>query len=183
MYKYLISKEKSLKEKNREYYKNYYRKNREKIKKYYQKYYQEHKEEIYKRTLESQQKYRQSEKGQRYRKKYSKKYYRNHRHRWWAHSTIQLHKKYGHIINISTDELEQIAKKIVHCPICNCKLKWESGKSSSISPSLDRINNGKIINKNNIWIICRKCNASKQDRTLKEFVEYCKIVIKQCTSI
>ena len=45
------------------------------------------------------------------------------------------------------------------------------------SPTLDRINNENVITNENIWIICSRCNATKLDRTLSEFIDYCQYII------
>jgi len=49
----------------------------------------------------------------------------------------------------------------------------------STSPTLDRVNNEDVIRKDNILILCYKCNATKRDRTLEEFVGYCSAVAKK----
>jgi len=110
------------------------------------------------------------------RRKQNRKYVENHPHLKWAGDTIGNHKARGHLIVISANELEKIAKQMVYCPICDCKLKWGPGKLSNSSPTLDRKSNENIIDKNSIWIICKRCNSSKQDRTIEEFIEYCKMV-------
>lgn len=97
-------------------------------------------------------------------------------HRFWAMSTLNKHKSNGYKINIKINELEQLAKQTTNCPICETKLNWKTGnkkKKQINSPTLDRINNEKVLNRNNIWIICNKCNTSKYDRTFDEFIEYC----------
>ena len=57
--------------------------------------------------------------------------------------------------------------------------RTKDGKLQSNSPTLDRIENGKLINKNNIMIVCHTCNATKRNRTMVEFVEYCENVVKK----
>jgi len=104
---------------------------------------------------------------------------RNHYpYRYWASGVLRLHRRRGFTINISVDDLERIAKETIYCPICKCKLCWTNPKSFPSSPTLDRINNENFLNEENSWIICYHCNCSKQDRTIKEFIEYCKIVAK-----
>jgi hypothetical protein len=53
------------------------------------------------------------------------------------------------------------------------------GKASWESPSVDRLSNSDILTVNNIQIICRRCNTTKLDRTMEEFVDYCKMVAKK----
>ncbi len=103
--------------------------------------------------------------------------------RKWSSSTLHQHKNRGCEIEISIDNVYEIAKKTDFCNVCGIKLNWEynskKGKTLSNSPSLDRINCENVINKNNIMIVCHKCNKTKQDRTMKEFVEYCKNIVKK----
>lgn len=127
----------------------------EKAKEQSRKYYEEHKERII---------------------EYNRKWAQENRYRHWVYCTLGDHKRQGCIIDISIDELEKRAKATIHCPVCGCKLKWGPGKSCDNSPTLDRINNENFINKDNIWIICHKCNTTKRNRSWKEFVEYCKHV-------
>lgn len=98
-------------------------------------------------------------------------------HRYWSLNTLHLHKKRGYQVKITTNELIKLAKNIKYCSICNIKLNWQygskKGKIQNNSPTLDRIKNNKILNKNNIQVICNKCNASKRDRTMDEFIQYC----------
>ena len=107
-------------------------------------------------------------------------YNKKHYCRLWARRTINYHKLKGFIVNITIDELEQLAKKTEYCPICNNKLNWEYGskkkyKVKNISPALDRKNNSNTLTLKNVWIICCRCNLTKQDRTLKEFIDYCRM--------
>jgi len=44
------------------------------------------------------------------------------------------------------------------------------------SPTLDRLDNEGVIRNDNILILCYQCNATKRDRTLKEFLDYCRAV-------
>lgn len=45
------------------------------------------------------------------------------------------------------------------------------------SPTLDRLDNEEVIRSDNVLILCYKCNATKRDRTLKEFLDYCRVVV------
>jgi len=148
------------------YQKEYRQKNKKTIKKYHQKYYKNN-----------------SEKMKEYSKKYQKnnpekirKYLKKTSHRNWASHTRRDHKSKGYKIDISIDELEVIAKESKYCAICDIELDWGYGNkkyAQNNSPSLDRTNNEKILNKDNIQIVCRRCNSTKQDRTMNEFIEYC----------
>lgn len=128
-------------------------------KEYGKKYYQKNKERISKHSRE-------------YRKKHPVKH--------WCRTTIRQHKHKGFKVLFNFKDLIPIAKQTKYCSICDIKLKWGYDKGrTNASPTLDRINNGKILTLNNIQIICYKCNATKRDRTMKEFIEYCNKVSKK----
>jgi hypothetical protein len=100
-----------------------------------------------------------------------------HSHRIWARNTLFDHNKKGYKINIKLNDLEKLAKETIHCLFCKTPLDWSRGKKGGPkynSPSLDRMNNEKNLTLNNVMIICKQCNASKQNRNLEEFVSYCK---------
>ena len=58
-------------------------------------------------------------------------------------------------------------------------MDWQLGNKGHMhnnSPTLDRLDNEKVIRNDNVLILCYKCNATKRDRTLKEFLDYCRAV-------
>ncbi|RLC86712.1 MAG: hypothetical protein DRJ03_08035 [Chloroflexi bacterium] len=101
--------------------------------------------------------------------------------RYWAMIALKGHRRRGFNIEITTDNLFDLAENTEECWICGCKLDWsictKSGKPQSNSPSLDRIDNGNVLTLNNIQIICYRCNVAKSMMSMKEFVEYCKNVV------
>ena len=99
--------------------------------------------------------------------------------RLWAINTIKGHVNRGFQVSITIDELHDLAKSVDKCPICDCDLKWAPGKIAVNSPTLDRINNGKEISTNNVWILCHRCNTIKRDLPMKRFVEYCRMVVSK----
>ena len=106
-----------------------------------------------------------------------KEYRENNYVRRWCHNTINCHKKCGYIVNITFDELYNIVKDKPSCEICGKELEWYStgtGKSTNLSPSLDRKNNENEINKDNISILCTKCNAKKHSDSIEENLVWCK---------
>jgi len=138
--------------------KKYYQENKNNLKKYQRRYYQNNKEKI---------------------KKQFKNWRKKNYHRYWTLATLNNHKRSGYIININPDESEKMAKKSIYCPICEFKLNWSFGiklRIQSNSPTLDRIDNNKILTLNNIQILCKKCNVTKQDRTMQEFIDYCTMI-------
>ena len=110
----------------------------------------------------------------------SKKWRAINSQRCWASHTISSHKRKGYAVIITIDELIKKAKEIKTCLYCGRLIDYTSGNGlNKNSPSLDRINNGKIMEMNNIQIICHHCNASKSSRTHDEFVQYCTKIYKQ----
>ena len=127
-----------------------------------------------KKILEKQNRYYQNHKEER------KEYNQKNSHKRWVYNTLRWHKDNNCQIDISIDELYKIAKNSKYCSICSCKLDWNIGNGlHNNKPTLDRINNEKILNKNNIWIICNRCNRTKSDRTIKEFKQYIELLYKK----
>ncbi|MBC8522211.1 MAG: hypothetical protein H8D26_09560 [Methanomicrobia archaeon] len=93
----------------------------------------------------------------------------------WAQASLRKHREKGIKIEMNIKELEEMVINIDRCPLCGCKLKRSNGKGPERnSPTLDRVNNESEVRKDNIMIICHQCNKTKGERTLKEFIDYCK---------
>jgi 5-methylcytosine-specific restriction endonuclease McrA len=92
--------------------------------------------------------------------------------------------KLKYTVELTTDELVEIASNTPTCPICGKPINYSRGRGMAYddSPSLDRKDNGTVINKDNSWVICYKCNRSKSDRTVEELVAWCKLVVQNLTS-
>lgn len=104
-----------------------------------------------------------------------KKYRKENYIRNWCYQTLNKHKKTrGHEIKITIDELLSVVIKSKKCNYCDCDLKWNIGKYTDNSPTLDRLNNENFLSLENIQILCRRCNLSKQDRSHEEFLNFCK---------
>lgn len=186
------------------------RNNQEERKAYAQAYYKKHKEElkiassaryetkkteilaknkIYRETHKEEAKlyqkpYRESHKDKQ--AKAHMKWRKSHQVRWWAGLTLRQHKKRdGYIIHISMEELEQIGENTKFCPICGIEIDWgigNKGKAVPNSPSLDRKYNEQELNKNNVWVICWRCNQGKNKGTLEEYIDHCKRVATKNSS-
>jgi len=104
----------------------------------------------------------------------------DHLHRTWAMKARAQKRNRGYDVRITNDELEQVAKKTKVCRYCGRQLVYiNKDKRRHNSASLDRIDNGKIVSKDTVQIICNQCNATKQDRTHNQFVEYCGGIIEK----
>lgn len=114
-----------------------------------------------------------------YDKRYEKEYARRNPKRRWATACLSGHRRNGYITEITSKELYQIACKTELCFICGCQIDWQLGNKGHMhnkSPTLDRLDNGDTIRSGNVLIMCYQCNATKRDRTLKEFLDYCRVV-------
>jgi hypothetical protein len=114
-----------------------------------------------------------------YYRQYEREYARKNPRRRWATACLSGHRRRGYVIQITSEELYQTASKTDLCFICGCQMDWKLGNKGYMnnrSPTLDRLNNEGVIRNDNILILCYKCNATKRDRTLKEFLDYCRAV-------
>lgn len=112
-------------------------------------------------------------------RQYYKDYARKNPRRRWAIACLAGHKRRGYTIEIASRELYQMALNTDSCFICGCRLDWglgDKGRMNKWSPTLDRLDNERVIRRTNIAILCHGCNATKRERTLREFYEYCRAV-------
>jgi hypothetical protein len=113
-------------------------------------------------------------------KDYEKEYARTRSKRRWGHACLAGHRRRGFQVEITSRQLYQLAVETDSCFICGCALDWQlgnkGGKWKDNSPTLDRLNNETLMTTGNVAILCYRCNATKRDRTLREFVEYCSAV-------
>jgi hypothetical protein len=93
----------------------------------------------------------------------------------WIASSIRRHKSIG--IEICTTQEELIkCNDINHCAICGNTLIIAKNKKNHSSPTLDRKNNERYMDKYNTQIICSACNSIKGARTMNQFLEWCKMI-------
>lgn len=98
----------------------------------------------------------------------------------WSYMTLWSHKKKGFIVNITREELYNHVSKINNCEICNKELTFGGGCGfKSTSATLDRKDNENELNINNVQVLCRKCNSTKLDRSMSEFIEYCQFIVNK----
>ena len=105
---------------------------------------------------------------------------------YWAHGVWRNHVNHGYEMRLTKADLVEMGEGNTRCKYCGVELdySYKRGRGSQAnSPSIDRIDNGQVVSKENIQIICRKCNASKQNRTHGEFIQYCKNVAIRFASI
>jgi hypothetical protein len=112
-------------------------------------------------------------------KKSRENYVRHNPRRIWVTACLKGHRKNGFLIELASGELYEVVSKTESCFICGTRLDWQlrnKGHPKHNSPTLDRLNNERTIRIDNILILCYKCNATKRNRTLREFWEYCSAV-------
>lgn len=102
----------------------------------------------------------------------------------FAYHSLKNHRLSGYNIFITVEELERFVNgKEGRCEICGLQLDFgygtKNGRIQKTSPTLDRKFNENDISIDNIMLLCSRCNASKQDRGIKEFAEYCKMVTEK----
>lgn len=109
----------------------------------------------------------------------------HNRYRHWARRTKAGHRVRGFKVNLLQSDLEQLAMGTLSCPLCGCQLDWSVGKGrpADNSPTLDRKENQNILNLDNIWIICYRCNWAKGKMPLPEFIGYCELIYKRYNKI
>lgn len=112
-----------------------------------------------------------------WRRQYEKEYARKNPRRRWAIACLSGHRRRGYAIEMTCKELYALASMTDNCFICQAPLEWQLGNKGHMnnrSPTLDRLDNENVIKKENVLILCYQCNATKRDRTLQEFLDYCK---------
>jgi len=98
----------------------------------------------------------------------------------WAKASHRFHRLENYEIKFTKEELCELAQRSPNCAICGMSLKWEVLRGLAVnSPTLDRIDNGTILTLENVQIVCRRCNTTKQNRTMAEFVDYCRKVVEK----
>jgi hypothetical protein len=113
------------------------------------------------------------------RNKHNLEWHYKNPHRSWAIATKNHHIKDGIQVYMTIDELESAAKAHGKCMICGEDLHYGKKNGSVVmnSPTLDRMNNEDYIDNNNSMVLCLRCNLTKQDRTMEQFLDYCERVL------
>jgi len=147
------------KECTREQHREHYKQNKSEVLKKQKVYYENNKQKILKRMGA---------------------YQKKHLREFWVTGTLHSHKHSGKKICISRKELLSFVYDSKTCEICGCNLNWTSkgkkGRLVNNSPTLDRINNEDFLAPHNVQIVCHSCNTRKHIGTMKEFVDYCKMI-------
>lgn len=97
--------------------------------------------------------------------------YRNRNPRLrWARESVRSHTRCGYEVKISRMELYEYAKTIDACEDCGMTLDWGYGHGQSRrTPTLDRRDNGGIVESGNIAIVCHSCSSRKYTMSMNEW--------------
>lgn len=116
-----------------------------------------------------------------------REYHINYRHknpmRTWAQVSIKSHYRSHHKIEITWHTVYELALITPKCLYCGSTLDYTtpSGSRNLISmdnlPTIDRIDNSSTLSKENIRILCCRCNTTKHERSELEFYKYCKNIV------
>jgi 5-methylcytosine-specific restriction endonuclease McrA len=89
----------------------------------------------------------------------------------WAQAAINTHRKRGHVVNITIQELADLAKNTPTCQICEEPLQYYGNGSGSHakSASMDRVLNDGAYTISEIGILCTRCNALKGNIGFEKF--------------
>ena len=145
-------------------------------KEYNKKYYQDNKESI----LIQQKNYRadNKEKVRDMKRKYRRNYFNIMKYTDISMSflgyKISKMKDRSNDVTLTAEELLQLIPKDLKCPVFGTKFSFGKGhnwKYKQNSMSVDRIDNNKGYNKDNIVIVSFKANAMKSSATLKELYQ------------
>ena len=117
----------------------------------------------------------------------AREYNQHHRkansYRYWSYKTRTSHTSAGYTVLITLEETIKLAQESTHCKICRDLLNWNLGEKKqgplSNSPTLDRINQEMVLTTDSVQVICSRCNLTKSNRTMNEFIEYCRLVAKR----
>jgi len=162
-------------EKARETARTYNQKNKERLNKQRNEYYHSHIE----KCREKQKQYYENHKEEH--KAKCRKNEAKTPHRTWTRKTLHGHKKRGNDIQVTIDQVYELALKTTTCKYCDKILDYSQDGSKKHSPqpnspALDRITNENILHIKNIQIICHKCNEIKNNMTHDQLVDYCAMI-------
>lgn len=95
----------------------------------------------------------------------------------WSNRTIYYHSLNGIVCNFLPKDLQLMAIKSFNCDYCRKELDWSGGKRRHNTPSLENIDLKTELFLEDISIVCWECNSTKSNRTLRDFIEYCKKIL------
>lgn len=73
------------------------------------------------------------------------------------------------LCTLTIDDIKKVMPKDNICPLLNIEMKKNNKCSKYNSFTVDRIDNNKLYEDGNIWIISKKANSSKSNSTIEEY--------------
>lgn len=100
-------------------------------------------------------------------------------HLKWARSSAGNHTTDRQTVEFSREALAEVARNTPKCQFCGIELLYDNktGHHQWDSPSLENLNLNDHLTLENIAIVCRKCNTSKLNRTLSDYIEYLETIL------
>lgn len=94
-------------------------------------------------------------------------------------AALYNHSRIGHKIEVTIDEALTIYMATDTCRYCGCELVPRQGGIKDTTPSIDRIDNGDVLTKDNIQYICQACNRTKGAHSHTEYMAYLRQMVAQ----
>lgn len=139
-------------------------------------YYEDHAEEVH-------QKYIQNLEENRERNRQYSNSHKEERHAYnkQIHNVIKNslrhHVRKGMNVEVTLEEALEVYRATPYCRYCGRTMAPSKGVCET-SVTLDRIDNGNTLRKDNIQFVCHQCNLSKSNRTHDEYVAYMRNVLQ-----
>ena len=99
----------------------------------------------------------------------------------FVHTTINNHKQRGFKIKIAKQDLKILINKALEegCPYCGKPFNLEDSRSN-FYPTIDILNPQiREMSRDNIQILCQRCNKLKRNIPHLEFIEICNNITKR----
>jgi 5-methylcytosine-specific restriction endonuclease McrA len=93
-------------------------------------------------------------------------------------SVLSNHKAMGYSVEVSIEDVMEMYVSTTHCKYCGVEMTHGNGKATKTSKSLDRTNNETVMRKDNIQVICRRCNTTKGDRSHADLIAYARKLLE-----
>lgn len=85
---------------------------------------------------------------------------------------LKNHARIGHKIEVTVEEAYDIYLSTTNCRYCGREMQPGLIGIEPTSKSIDRIDNGDTLTKDNIQYICHQCNATKGAHSHDEYIAY-----------
>lgn len=96
------------------------------------------------------------------------------------YATLSNHRVAGYTVEVTGQEVKKMYLETEKCRYCGRTMKHSTGAGShcATSYSLDRVDNSKVLTKDNVQYICKECNTRKGNRSHDEYMAYARRVLE-----